>query len=257
MTTERRLAKVEAALGPKGFVLRWLAEAHSHGDFVAYARATYAIGPDGLPIDRLVRETIDWAEAAKRGRPRDDQDERRRAALRQVLFLFHLIMRTIERTQDALDREVLLEGLVSAHLALATIDTEDGKRSAAPAHAHRLEAIRTMAVARLAEWRAMETARTRVEANYLDGHHALFPATVQAWAEQLERTETLAGLAQRLAELDGLGACHSEDHDTVAARVDELVDDLVVPARVKALDDLDEGRRAVGIAIRWLVPKLG
>lgn len=126
MTTERRLAKVEAALGPKGLVLRWLAEAHAHDDFTAYARATYAIGPDALPLDRLIHETIDWVEATQRGRSRDDHDERRRTALRQVLFLFYLVMRTIERTQDLLDRELLLEGLISAHLGLAVIDIEDG-----------------------------------------------------------------------------------------------------------------------------------
>jgi hypothetical protein len=42
MTTERRLAKVEAALDPKELVLRWLAEAHAYDDFTAYARATRA-----------------------------------------------------------------------------------------------------------------------------------------------------------------------------------------------------------------------
>lgn len=60
---ERRLAKLEAALGPKELVLHWLAEAHAYDDFVAYARSTYALGPDGLPLDRLIHETIDWVEA--------------------------------------------------------------------------------------------------------------------------------------------------------------------------------------------------
>jgi hypothetical protein len=31
----------------------------------------------------------------------------------------------------------------------------------------------------------------------------------------------------------------------------------VEPARVKALDELGEGRRAMSIAMRWLEPKLG
>jgi hypothetical protein len=257
MTTERRLAKVEAALGPKALVLRWLAEAHSYDDFTAYARATYAVGPDALPLDRLLHEAIDWVEAGNRGRSRDDHDQRRREALRQVLFLFYLIMRTIERTQDMLERELLLEGFISAHLGLATIDADDGKRSAVPTHAHRLESIRTMAVARLAEWRALETARSRVEAKYLDGHSALFQATIRDWAEQFERIETLAGLAERLAELDGLDPSPPEDPEAVAARVDQLVDDLVELARVKALDEMGEGRRAISIAMRWLAPKLG
>ena len=159
-------------------------------------------------------------------------------------------MRTIERPQDLLDRELLLEGLISAHLGLATIDTEGGKRSAVPTHASRLESIRALALARLAEWRALGTARSRVEARYVDGHPALFPATIRDWAEQLERIATLAGLAERLAELDGLNPSSLEDPDAVAPRVDQFVDDLVEPARVKALDEMGEGRRAMSIAMR-------
>ena len=66
MTTERRLAKVEASLGPKGLVLRWLAEAHAYDDFTGYTRAIYAVGPESMPLDRLIHETIDWVEASKR-----------------------------------------------------------------------------------------------------------------------------------------------------------------------------------------------
>jgi hypothetical protein len=257
VTTERRLAKVEAALGPKGLVLRWLAETHAHDDFTAYARMTYAVGPEALPLDRLIHETIDWVGATGRGRSKDDRDDRRRAGLRQVLFLFYLVMRTIECTQVLLDREVLLKALLSAHLGLATIDTEDGKRSALPTHASRLESIRTMAVGRVTEWRAMETARSQVEAKYLDGHPALFPSTIRDWVEQLNGLETLGGLAERLAELDGLDPSPPEDPNAVAARVEQLVDYLVVPATVKALDEMGEGRRAASIAMHWLEPKLG
>jgi len=257
VTTERRLAKVEATLGPKQLVLRWLAEAHAYDDFTGYTRAMYAQGPESMPLDRLIHETIAWVDAMQRGRSRDDRADERQRALRQVLFLFHLILRTIVFTQETLDREGLIWALLSAHLGLAAIDTEDGKRSAVPSHAHRLESIRTMAVARLAEWRALETSRSRVEAKYLDGHSALFPATIRDWAEQFERIETLAGLAERLAELDGLDPSPPEDPEAVAARVDQLVDDLVELARVKALDEMGEGRRAISIAMRWLAPKLG
>jgi hypothetical protein len=41
------------------------------------------------------------------------------------------------------------------------------------------------------------------------------------------------------------------------ARVAELMADHVEPARVKAHDDLGEGRRAVLVAMAWLEPKLG
>ena len=100
-------------------------------------------------------------------------------------------------------------------------------------------------------------ARERVEARYLDGHSALFPATIRDWAKQYKRIETLAGLAARLAELDGLDASPPEDPQAVAVRVDQIVDDLVQLARVKALDEMGEGRKAISIAIRCMQPQLG
>jgi hypothetical protein len=257
VTAERRLAKVEATLGPQQLVLRWLAEAHAYDDFNGYTRAIYALGPESMPLDRLVQETIAWVEAPKQSRSRDDRGEERQRALRQVLFLFHLILRTIVFAQEALDREGLIWALLSAHLGLAAIDTEDGKRSAVPSHAWRLNAVRTSAVSRVSEFRAMALARSRVEAKYFDGRPVLFPATVRAWAEQLERTEQLAAFAERLAELDGLDPSAHEDPDAFAARVEQFVADHVEPARVKALDELGEGAQAMAIAMRWLTPTLG
>jgi len=71
VTTERRLAKVEATLGPKQLVLRWLAEAHAYDDFTGYTRAMYAQGPESMPLDRLIHETIAWVDAdATRPLPR-------------------------------------------------------------------------------------------------------------------------------------------------------------------------------------------
>ena len=64
-------------------------------------------------------------------------------------------------------------------------------------------------------------------------------------------------MAERLAQLDDLDPSPPEDPDAVAARVDQFVDDLVEFARVKALDEMGEGRRAISIAIRWLHPQLG
>jgi hypothetical protein len=36
-----------------------------------------------------------------------------------------------------------------------------------------------------------------------------------------------------------------------------MADRPVEPARVKALDEMGDGRRAASIAMRWLAPKLG
>ncbi len=109
----------------------------------------------------------------------------------------------------------------------------------------------------MSECRALELARSRVEATYFEGRPLLFPATGRAWAEQLERTEHLAMMAERLAELDGLDPSSPDDPDAFAARVEQLVADHVEPARLKAFDELGDGQRAMSVAMRWLGPKLG
>lgn len=249
MTAERRLARVETSLSPTELVLRWLAEAHANDDFVAYSRAIYALGPGALPLDRLVREARGCAEAGNRHGSREKPDESIRAAIRQTVFLFHLVMQAIVLAGAALDREALMCTALSAHLGLVMVDDGKAGHSFFPSRAEGLTALRSGVVARASELRALETARERVEARYLGGHPALFPATVRGWTGQRERTDALAEITERLAELEGLPPLPADDPEVLEARVSELVADHVEPARVKALDEMGEGRRAVSIAM--------
>jgi hypothetical protein len=257
VTAERRLARVETSLSPTELVLRWLNEAHGHDSFVAYSRAIYALGPGALPLDRLVREARDAAEAASRRGSREKRDETIRAAIRQAVFLFHLVLQSIVLAEAALDREALMCTALSAHLGLIMVDDREAGHSVFRSRAEGLTALRCGAVARASELRALETARVRVEARYLGGHPALFPATARSWVEQRERTETLAEIIVRLAEFEGLPRLPGDDPGVFEARVGELTADHVEPARVKALDEIGEGRRAVSVAMAWLEPKLG
>jgi hypothetical protein len=84
----------------------------------------------------------------------------------------------------------------------------------------------------------------------------LFPATIRAWAEQLEQTEKLAVMAERLSELDGLDSSPPDDPDGFAARVERFIADHVEAARMKAFDEMGEGHRALLVAMRWLGPEL-
>jgi hypothetical protein len=136
-------------------------------------------------------------------------------------------------------------------------DDGDAGHSIFPSRAEGLTALRGGAVARASELRALETARARVEARHLGGHPSLFPATVRSWTGQRERTEGLAEITVRLAEFEGLPPLPAVEPDAFETRVGELVADHVEPARVKALDEMGEGRRAVSIAMAWLEPKLG
>jgi hypothetical protein len=175
----------------------------------------------------------------------------------RVVFLFHLIMQTIVLAEAALDREALMCTALSAHLGLVMADDGKAGHSIFPSRAEGLTVLRGGVVARASELRALETARARVEARYLGGHPALFPATVRSWTEQRERTETLAAITVQLAEFEGLASVAADDPDVFETRVGELIADHVEPARVKALDEMGEGRRAVSIAMAWLEPKLG
>jgi hypothetical protein len=257
MTAERRLARVESSLSSTELVLRWLDEAHRYDDLEPYSRAIFALGSGALPLDRLVREARANAEAGSRHESRQQRDETIRTAIRQTVFLFHLVLRAIELAQWALDREALMCTALSAHLGLVMADDSRARHSVFPSRAEGLTTLRGAAVARFSELRALETARQRVETRYLGGHPALFPVTVRSWTAQRERTEGLAAITVQLAELEGLAPVAADDSDAFEARVSELIADHAEPARVKALDEMGEGRRAVSIAMAWLEPKLG
>ena len=104
----------------------------------------------------------------------------------------------------------------------------------------------------MTELLASAEARSAVESRYLAGHPALFPAEAVRFTEQLEATQRQTVLAMRLAELDGLPPGEPGHADAVAVRAETLVGDLVEPAKVKALEKLGDGRRALSIATRWL-----
>ena len=120
----------------------------------------------------------------------------------------------------------------------------------------RFARLRGLLLFRVGELRAAQEARALVEERYLAGHTALFPDAVKAWDDQLRSTETIADLACRLAELDGVPPTEPPDPDAASAHLTELVADLVEPAKTTALEKLGEGRQALTIATGWLRGKL-
>lgn len=63
-------------------------------------------------------------------------------------------------------------------------------------------------------------------------------------------------MAVRLADLDGVPPAVSQDPEALSRRTNELVADLVEPAKSEALEKLGEGHRALGIAKGWVRTKL-
>jgi hypothetical protein len=164
-------------------------------------------------------------------------------------------MRILVTSHDLLEREGLIEAALSAHVALLTSEGRAERRRDTP-YPERFATLRGLLLFRVAELRAAQEARAAVETRYLAGYTALFPDAVKAWDDQLKNTETLAGVAYRLAELDGVPPAEPPDPEADAARVTELVADLVEPAKTTALEKLGEGEQAQSIATAWLRPKL-
>jgi hypothetical protein len=251
-TTERRLAKVEASLTPLELIRRWLGEAHRYADFTAYAQALYPKGIEGLPLDRLVREAHESAEAVGRGRSQEERSKATQTAMRRTVFLYQLVLRIWTLAEETLEREGLRYAALSAHLALALSD-----RSILGSRVEAFSRLGGAAITWATELRALETARTRVEAEYFEGTATLYPATIRRWTEQRELSDGLVDLIGRFVELDDLDPLRADDPDAFEARVRQLVAGHVEMAKAKALDEMGDGRGAVRIAMRWLAPKLG
>ena len=253
MTAERRLAALEASLSPTELVLRWLAEAHTCDDFKTYSESLFDQDPGNLPMDRLAREAETNARSRMRGQPKEDVAAAVRKALVETIFRAQLVLRINALTQEFIDREILIDGALSAHLGLAVHAGKGQPIDKAPVG---LVQVRDVLFARVTELHAFETARATVERKHLDGVTALFPASVREWAEQRTRSETLAVMALRIAELDGFDPPPPDDEAAFDARVVQLVADHVEPARSKAYYELGDGRRGLSIAVGWLRPTL-
>jgi hypothetical protein len=251
-TAARRLDKVEASLSPTALVLRWLSEAHAYDDFTAYVRALLDTDPSALPMDRLAHEAESNAREQTRRMARDEAHAAIRSAIVAATFRYLLVLQINVLAKDFLDREVLVQAALSAYLAMAISADKDD----APAPAISLIQIRNALFARVSELHALEAARAVAEARYLDGIPALFPAGQREWSKQQTDSEREAVIAMRLAEFDGASPPRDEDPAAFEARVAALVADHVEPSRSKAYDELGDGHRALGIAVRWLRPKL-
>lgn len=250
MTLARRLEKLEAGLSPTQLVLRWLDEAHGHGSLVAYVNSILDDPPEDFPLNRLVREARAGVRATSQTRARERAETALRAALRQVVFRFELVMRINVTAHELLDREALVQAALSGQLAVLTLGPRTGRR-AEPSYFERVAMCRDLTLGRVIELHAAKEARSIAETRYLDGHPALFPEALAAWKAQVHESERAAAMADRLAELDGLGS-DLDDAPAVAARVPDLLRDLVEPAKATALEKLGESEPAVRIATDWV-----
>lgn len=251
MTVARRLTTLELTLTPTQRVVAWLDEAHAFGSLNAYVESLLDQPADSFPINRLARETVNATRAGLRGKPPEVVDPAVRRSLRDTIFRFDLAMRINVIGHEMIDRELLLYLVFAGQLALLSSD-DRRERRAEVAHLDRLAQCRDLATQRVVELLAAQEARSMAEQRFLDGHPTLFPEGLRLWEERLHEAQTLAVMADRLAELDGAQPAQPWNPDAVLERAETLFLDLVEPARVTTLEKLDEGRQALAIATGWL-----
>jgi hypothetical protein len=254
VTLARRLATVEASLPPTELVVRWLDEAHGYGDLETHARALLEADARETPIDRLVRQAAAGARASTKGKRPELVNEAVGDAVRETVFRFDLVLRITNVSHERLDREALVDAVIAGQLGMLAL-VGDAERAHDPTYPHRLAIVRRVAVSRVDLLRLTGQARDQVEARYLGGHPALFPSAVAAWEAQVRSSETIAAMAIRLAELDGVPPPEPNDPGAGATQLADLAADLVELARVTALEKLGEGARGLNVARTWLRAK--
>jgi hypothetical protein len=251
MTLSRRLAAVEASLSPTQLVVAWITEAHSFGNVESYVALLLAQDPPVAPLDRLARQAARGARNATHGKRPEVVLAAVRSALRETVFRFELVVRINVSAHELLEREALIDAALAAQITLLTCEASRDARVG-----DRLGKLRDLLAVRVGETHAEQEARSIVEGRYLDVHGALFPDAAAAWDEQVRSTETIADIAARLAELEGAPPAVLVEPEAHSKRTAALVADLVEPAKADALEKLDEGRRAFGIATGWVRGKM-
>jgi hypothetical protein len=252
--TATRLAELEASLSPTQLVVRWLDEAHAFGGLEAYVAALLDEPVEQLPQNRLLREAVAAVRGSTPPKRGDELTAAIRTALRETAFRFQLVMALNTSAHELVSRSVLIHAAVTAHFGLLMVHEPAADRAN---EARRFTQCLEMADHQVLELMAAADARARLEARYLGGHVALFPDGSAAFEEQLFAAQKLVVMAMRLAELDGIPFDMLSTSEAVARRADDLVTDLVEPARATALEKLDENRQAAVIATRWLRQRVG
>jgi hypothetical protein len=93
MIADRRLAKLEGALSPKGATLLWLAEAHEFGSLPAYVDWLLDQPISVALLERVPTQAQAGALEAMRGQPREVVRDAAHQASRDAIFLVELVLK--------------------------------------------------------------------------------------------------------------------------------------------------------------------
>lgn len=272
MKLHSRLDDLEENLSPKELVIRWMAEAHAHGDLLSYGTWLLTQPDDVYPLIRLPA-LIYRHSPVSRTRVCEERDRAAlRASYRDLLFHFHLHSQINERILHELPE--LRVWCLYLHERLAHITDEVGRSK--PAQGPRTGRSRRP-TPELAKWRALRAdlelrvsqfldAADLLSRRYFTGADLLYPDIRRDLGDLLEFALTLRSLCdltlgslterrraiERAEHLDERGM-REQDADAVVARdAHALAKELVVMARAEALTTLGEHRQGVDAVEAWM-----
>jgi hypothetical protein len=278
VTTERRIARLEASLSPVEAVLHWLNEAQTFATLTAYLRSVAGepLGPS--PLDRVLGSVESGVRAGMKGKARAEVDAAVTRAARQAALRFKLVLRLNVDAEDA----ARLQGLIAAGLfylsrALASDELVVAALAASPDLRGAIDP--DPASADGSAWRRWreavfglltcvyreEEARRLLEERYLEGHRSLFADIDHEWTTTREQAERLARIAVFLQsseteepaasfEAIPLDSYRADVAEAAAARADYVAD--VVRAEILQLSG-EHGRAAALVARHLLANRTG
>jgi hypothetical protein len=260
VTAQARLAKVEAALTPKVAVLRWLDEIHAYSSLLDYVAALIAEHPGAAPLDRLAEQVEAGVRASMKGMRGEDVYAASRRAVREVTFLYSLIIQIHLAAAEAIRLEGLRQAALFFWRRLLEVETVAGSGAPEPpagltSLAERQESWRAAAGSLVTTIHSSEEARTLIEKSYFDGRRVLDPVLTQGWEALRRGSEALRRRSEALLNSmsedggdPGLAALRASTQAQAHDRAAELVD----LAHVHTLQLLDETHRAARVFERWL-----
>lgn len=246
MRAERRLARLEASLGPREAVLHWLRQAHEHGSLEAYV-TSLVDEPGPSPLVALTERVAAATRAAHAREARPTVREAEHRAATDTVFLFMLVLEL---------EHVATEAIRIGTLRLEALRWESCARTAEGASDRRGWAAWRTSVTDLATDVARAEAVHRFHAErYLDGHRVLSPITLARWRELREGVRTLV---EAMATLPGGRRRRRADGDVIDAAASRMVDEdarrVVEWVRARTLDIMGDQAAALAIVERALRP---
>ena len=207
MTVARRVAAVEASLGPTELVLHILAEARTFDSLEAYARSIIDQPVEAAPLSRIGAGAEASVRAAMKGRPREEVEAAVRRAVGDGVFLFCLLI-GLNGAAIEISRIEGLRAAATFYLMgclLGGPREDDLEPEEWAEHKKELadgwRSWRAVVAGLVATLTIEEDAREQLEARYLAGQSSLLADAEAAWREFGEMVDRMWSLAEDIVPI--------------------------------------------------------